>query len=126
MCNISRLLTSPKLHIDQEWGKWFYATGLSSRYIPLAEFMKVPSEWKSGLFAGAACRAAFPLCSSTALVIILCLPLQPRDTRTRRRKYENIVRLVSEGLWIVCGNSRFVPRETDINSVLVKKLPLYW
>lgn len=28
--------------------KCFYATGSSSRYTPLAEFMKVPSEWKSG------------------------------------------------------------------------------
>jgi len=33
-----------------------------------------------------------------ALVIILRLPLQPRDTRTRRRKYENIAGLVSEEL----------------------------
>jgi len=53
-------------------------------------------ESRGRLFAGAACRAVFPLCSSTALVIILCL--QPQDTQTRRRKYENIARLVSEGL----------------------------
>lgn len=69
-------------------GKSFYATGLSSRYIPLAEFMKVPSKWKSGPAfrrCGMPRRISALLFYSSCHALVVRLPSTP-DSRTRVAK----------------------------------------